>query len=316
MKFLKILFIFFIILAVAVGGIIATDYFSDGFDIGVFDNADMQESTYEITESYAKLSVVAMVADVEIIVNDASATKIETKTREGLGFAYEKDGDTLRIFQKDERKWYQKTGIFAKHNTLKIYLSNDFSGDIGIKNDTGDITASGITANNLKIEGETGDIKITDLVSQNFELETETGNITIENINALKVDVSGETGDISLNNLNCQNLEVENETGCVSLNAVAVEGSVNLENETGDIDINGLYATNINIKNDTGNVNFTDFDGKDIKIETDTGDVTGKINTPKLYEAHTSTGEVSVPRSEPVDSRCYVRTHTGDITIE
>ncbi|MBO7178353.1 MAG: hypothetical protein J6V69_04560, partial [Clostridia bacterium] len=65
MKFLKAILIFIIVLAVLAGGLVAIDYFT-GFDIGIFDTADLEENTYEVTESYSKLVVETMVVDIEM----------------------------------------------------------------------------------------------------------------------------------------------------------------------------------------------------------------------------------------------------------
>ena len=104
MKLLKIFLILIIILAVGAGAIIATDYFSNGFDIGIFDTADLQENTYEVTESYSKLIVETMVVDIEMAPSDTEITQISPKNREGLGFEYVVENDTLRITQKDNRQ--------------------------------------------------------------------------------------------------------------------------------------------------------------------------------------------------------------------
>ena len=315
MKFLKAILIFIIVFAVLAGGLVAIDYFT-GFDIGIFDTADLEENTYEVTESYSKLIVETMVVDIEMAPSDTEITQISTKNREGLGIEYVVENDTLRITQKDNRKWYQKTGIFAKHNVLRVSIPTAFSGDIILKNDTGDIAISGITANKFNIEGDSGDIAIADVTSQNFELENDTGDIAISGVKGGKFDISTETGNLKVDGASVNTLILEDETGDITLENAKEMETLKVENDTGDVVMKNVYALSVNAKTDTGNVEFTDLDGKDIRLEADTGDIIGNILSPKIYEAHTSTGNVDVPRSEPVDSRCYVRTHTGDIKIE
>ena len=334
MKFLKAILIFIIVFAVLAGGLVAIDYFT-GFDIGIFDTADLEENTYEVTESYSKLIVETMVVDIEMAPSDTEITQIYTKNREGLGIEYVVENDTLRITQKDNRKWYQKTGIFAKHNVLRVSIPTTFSGDIVVKNNTGDIAISGITANNFSIEGDSGDIAISgitannfsiegdsgdiaiaDVTSQNFELENDTGDIAISGVKGGKFDISTETGNLKVDGASVNTLILEDDTGDITLENAKEMETLTIENDTGDVVMKNVYALSVNAKTDTGNIEFIDFDGKDIRLEADTGDIIGNILSPKIYEAHTSTGNVEVPRSEPVDSRCYVRTHTGDITIE
>lgn len=315
MKFLKTILIIIIILGVLAGGIVAIDYFT-GIDIGIFDTAVLSENSYEVTEPYAKLVVNSMVSDIEIVASDTGTTKIETKNREGFDYEHGLDGETLRIVQKDNRKWYQKTGIFSKHNLLKVYVSKDFNGDVIIEGDSGDVTINGITARTLNVEGDSGDIKISTLIDiDSLDVENDTGDIKIENVSGEHVKVETETGEVTLNSICVSYLGAEADTGSIMLTSINATQNLIISTDTGDVDIKQACGENISIKTDTGDVTFQDLDGKDIRLEADTGDISGNILSPKLYEAHTSTGKVSVPRSEAVESRCYVRTHTGDITI-
>lgn len=316
MKVLKVFLIIIFALILVVGGLILADYLAKGFDLGIFDDAVLEEKTYEVSTPFSTLKIDCDVADVEVVLGDSSTVKIETKNREGMGFTHKVEGDTLLINQVDSRPWYNLFGIYSKRNVVKVYLPASFNGNLSVEDDTGDVKVTGLTLIRCSIESDTGDITINNLTALSSEIDSDTGDINADGIKGGSYDVGAETGNITLKNVEVETLSLEVETGDITLENGKLTKKLQIEGETGEISLKKVYAENLDVKNETGDVTFVDLDGYDIKIENDSGDVRGNILTNKIYDIHTSSGDVNFPRPEEGGGRCYVRTRSGDVDIK
>ena len=173
---------------------------------------------------------------------------------------------------------------------VEIYLPEDFSGNIEIRNDYGDITIEEFLKANIQIEEDSGDIKI--LGGNIIKVDNNYGDIEIERAN--RATINEDCGDVKIANIN--DITVKNNYGDIKIKAV--NNYLYLENDCGDIKLD-----NINLK-------------KDSYIKDDYGDIEiGKTNE-LFIEAKTDLGKVKIKNNyKKADITLKIENDCGDIKV-
>lgn len=308
-----------ILIPIIIGGtllIVGSTLFAIGVAKGIGQSA-MVTNTVDLDESFANFDFNLSISDVKFIASEDGSKKVILEEFKKQPHEVVVKDDTLKITQKDTRKWYEYVFNFSfKSPKVTIYLPASSYQNFNIKSSTGDIlipsdysfanfTAKLSTGNvnlkanvseNINIETSTGDISLSNLETKSFKAKASTGRVTLDGVKVSEqIDVNVSTGRITLNNVNAQDLNIKASTGSVFINKT-------------------IIANHIQIETSTGDVRFDESDADTLEIKTDTGDVTGTLLTSKIFIVKTDTGKSDVPETTS-GGLCKITTDTGDIKI-
>ena len=156
-----------------------------------------------------------------------------------------------------------------KISKIEIYLPENFSGNIDIKNNYGDIFIDEFLDAFIDVEEDCGDVKI--IGGNIVKVDNNYGNIEIEKANVSIVNE--DCGDVIISNTN--DVTVKNNYGDIKIKSV--NNYLYLENDCGDINLNNInLKKNSYIKNDYGSIEIGNTNELFIDATTDLGKV--KIN--------------------------------------
>ncbi len=161
-----------------------------------------------------------------------------------------------------------------KSAKVEIYLPEDFSGNIDIKNDYGDISIDEFLKANIDVEEDFGDVRI--LGGNIIEADNSYGDIEIEKANISTINE--DCGDVKISNINA--VTIKNNYGDIKIKSV--DNYLYLESDCGDIEINNInLKKNSYIKDDYGDIEIGMTNELFIDAKTDLGNVKIKNNYNK-----------------------------------
>lgn len=267
-----------------------------GWDLSRLDTSEMVTNTYEITEEFSNITLVADTADVSFVPSeDGSCRVVCRENKKELHHTFV-DSGTLFIQLETNRAWYEHIGIHFESPKITVYLPKGQHGDLWIKSSTGNVElAKDFSFENAYASLSTGHIRWGACVAGELDLKTSTGAIYAEGISAQSISVTVSTGKAELADITCEKLLSKGSTGDIQLKNVLASELLSVERSTGDVMLEGC-------------------DGGQITIKTDTGDVKGTLLTDKVFAVHSDTGRVDVPESL-AGGKCQISTDTGNIKI-
>lgn len=199
-------------------------------------NIDSEAADIEIKENLdSKIKVV--------IYGDEERTKVDTENKKL----------SIKTTQKNCNFWCFNVKI-AK---IEIYLPKDYSKNINI-------------VNNL------GDIKISSFSRVNLDVKANAGDIIVDEINSIKANV--DLGDIEINKIN-EYLDIKNACGDVKIDSINLEKNSKIKSNLGDIKIGSTNEIYIEAKTNLGDTKINNNYRKSdivLKINNDCGDI--KVN--------------------------------------
>ena len=279
MKKAKIAVIIIAAVMVLVGCIIA--FFgiaSIGFELDKLSTGETVEHDYPVDADFDSISAESLIADIKIAMSTDGKCRVAATDDERTQLSVYVENGVLKIVQTDERKWYEKIGIFLTKTEIVIYLPKTEYDSLYVTNDIGDvIVPGGFVFGFAEINTDTGDVEFSSKVINKLTAGTDTGRVTVSNVT-------------------CKQIDVEVDTGKVTLESVIASSDMRLETSTGDVKLDMC-------------------DAAEIYIKTSTGSVSGTLLSEKQFFTKTSTGRISVPPSGN-GGRCEIVTSTGDIRIE
>ena len=258
---------------------------------------NFETNTYEITDSYADMSVLTKEAFVVFMPSTDGKTKVICYETEKQKHAVSVCDGVLVITQEDTRAWYDHIGLHIAQPKITVYLPKETYGALTVKAGTGGVQLGGdYRFDRVDISVTTGDIAVKDLTLGDLTLSVSTGDITVWRVECTgDAKVTSSTGNMDLKSLQCKNLTSEGTTGKITMEQVLAAEKMTLIRSTGDISLEKCDAAEISIKTSTGNVS-------------------GSLMTDKVFQVKTSTGRVSVPQTTG-DGLCVITTDTGNISI-
>ena len=246
------------------------------FDFSKLSTENFQTNTYEISESFHRISIDVELTDITFAASDDGSCKIVCHETEKLKHSATVQDGTLVIKTANSRKWYDHIGIFTGGYKMTVYLPENEYISLQIRTDTGDVDLPDtFRFDNIQIESSTADIHCRASVASQIDIQTSTGTVTLSHVQCKRIAVDTDTGDVKLENCDADRMDIESDTGDVKL------ASCNADS---------------------------------IDIETDTGDVTGTLRSEMVFICETDTGRVKVPKTTS-GGRCRISTDTGDIII-
>ena len=177
----------------------------------------------------------------------------------------EKNGVITLSF--DDRTWSDYFEVNLKEKYVKLFIPENYSGNIDIYNRKGEISIQNVeNASKIFISGEDSDILIENTEVKDLFVENLGGDVLINNLNSSKnsgsVYIKTQTGNIEIKDVNI----------------LQTNSSLNLETKSGRIKLENIVAYNVAILSNEGNIDFVKLKADVINVETGIfGIVNGEI---------------------------------------
>ncbi|MBP3706845.1 MAG: DUF4097 family beta strand repeat protein [Clostridia bacterium] len=237
-----------------------------------------ETNTYEISEDFNNISIIADTADILFVPSESSKGSVVCYEQKNAKHSVTVKDGTLAIEVVNTKKWYEYIGINFGTPKITVYIPQKEYGTLSVKSSTGDIRIENISAGELELSVSTGDIAVAKVKCERD----------------IKIDVS--TGKTKVTDTNCQSVVSTGSTGDISFKNVIATEKFSLERSTGDL-------------------KFSSCDAAEIYVKTETGDVIGTLLSKKVFITETDTGSIDVPKTI-TGGRCEIKTDTGDIKID
>ena len=318
MKKAKIAVIIIAAVMVLVGCIIA--FFgiaSIGFELDKLSTGETVEHDYPVDADFDSISAESLIADIKIAMSTDGKCRVAATDDERTQLSVYVENGVLKIVQTDERKWYERIGIFTAKTEIVIYLPKAEYESLGVCNTVGDLyVQSGFTFGSASVDATTGDVEFNASVKGDLNVNATTGDVEIGGKDISDIHVESTTGDIELSSVTALNgIQLFATTGKITVSDVTCKQII-AETTTGGVSLDNVVALGMmKLDTSTGAVRLDMCDAADIYIETTTGSVTGTLLSVKQFFTETSTGKVNVPPSGN-GGRCEIETGTGSIRIE
>lgn len=311
---------------IAAGVIICAVIFAvNGFDISAFNT-----SKERIREE--KSIQRGMAANLYIETSSSEVILKKTTDRDDIHVTYYENEDitydfidtdgTLKIIEKDNKKWYQmlKINFSIQDTPLIVEIPEDRWEEININTSSGDILIDEINCQELNTETSSGEIKANNLTAKKeASFDTSSGDIDLFEILSESISIDTSSGETNISDINnSANINIESSSGDISIKNSVLANQLTIDTSSGETEISNVSANNMNIESSSGDIEFSRADASDYKIDTSSGDVFGTIkgdNNTVSFITETSSGDVSVPNPSKGEKTFSASTLSGDIEI-
>lgn len=232
-------------------------------------------------------------------------------------------GGTLKIIEKDNRKWYQIFDINfgIQDMPLIVEIPEDRWEEININTSSGDILIDEINCQELKTETSSGEIKANNLTAKKeASFDTSSGDIDLSEILSESISIDTSSGETHISDIsNSSNINIESSSGDISIKNSVLANQLAINTSSGETELSNISANNMNIESSSGDIEFSRADASDYKVDTSSGDVFGTIkgdNNTVSFITETSSGDVSIPNPSKGEKAFSASTLSGDIEIE
>lgn len=304
-------------LIVAGVGIAAAGFAARGFDRESMSIPNQTENTYVVAEAFDSIHIDTQDCDVTFAMFSGRAdTLITCRESDRVSHSVVVEDGVLKVEMMDNRKWYDKIGIFWEDMEMTVYLPESQYQSLRVDTATGDIEVpEQFSFSDVELFSDTGEIDCAAAVAERIVGGTATGDIQIRGGGPGILNLTSDTGDIELYDIGSGGeFRLKTATGSMELENVNCD-SLHTESATGEIELERVVVQTYWLAlNDTGDVTITDSDAAEVSIETATGDVTGNFLSPKIFWAHSNTGKETVPDSQEGGS-CRIESDTGNINV-
>lgn len=209
------------------------------------DDARMQTQT--ITENISKVNIFVDMSDIKIIPADTDKIVLTYFTDDTNKYEITTDNGILSIeyvrFKRNKAKWYDYyiNFDFGRDHDVILNVPRNFSADIQLSADYGDIEVSGVKGGSMKINSDYGDIEIADCKFNSIDCAADYGDIDVERCEGKILNFSTDCGDIEgtiAGNEADYTINAETELGDKNINNKAGgQNTLDVKTDLGDIDI-------------------------------------------------------------------------------
>ena len=325
--------------------IVATVFFSVGFDFSELSTETYVRAEHALEDTFEEIEINTTFFDVQIFpLAEGEEPRIYLPYSGNLTHQLAVQDSKLSITLLDGRAWYERWSFFnvSNENTvIEMHLPSTSyeklkvdinSGDIlvsrnreeeagltfgrvQLETSTGDINFFANASDSIGLLATTGDITVTGVQGASLNAKVSTGHITLRDCVLKNASATTTTGDIKMQNIQAKSMNLEVSSGDVSLRNVSADSMV-LKADTGDVELaEVLVAGELRAESDTGEIEITRSDAGSLWIETDTGDVEIELLSGKIYHVESDTGDTRYPDHDRNGGRCRVKTDTGDVEI-
>ena len=298
--------------AVALGAVLSMN-----FDFKEMNTMTFTEKTYNIDEAFDSISVDGVECDVLLIPSTDSECKVVCNESDKITHTVEVENGTLTVKRHDERKWYQRMGIYWGKMVIKVYLPEGDYVSLDITTLSGNVEVpEGYSFDEAEIYNTSGNVSFFAAVKDTLSVKTVSGEQKIKNAAPEKLILKSTSGDIEVSSANsASDIKLETVSGsieiedadCRSVTAASTSGEITFERVT--------VKADIDIKSTSGEVELKRSDAASLKIVTVSGDVSGTLLSEKTFITDTVSGDVNVP-STASQNICEIKTTSGSIDFE
>ena len=312
-----------------------------GFDFSRLSSVKQVSNTYVIEEEVRSIDIRTSAANIVFAPSADDRFTVECVQGDRITLNVEVVGDTLRISEQDNRKWYEYIGIFYYDAQITVYIPNDeedrifnrlyletSSGDITITDPSyrftdaelrtlsGDILYHAPASKTLTIETGSGNVDAGHYPLGVVQINTSSGDVSLPTMSGSYVSVSTSSGKVTAKQADALSLDISTSSGNVTLSETAL-GTLTVYTSSGNLSVQDVdVRTNTQLHTSSGDIRLNGFDAETIGIKTSSGKVTCHLLSPKNFIVHTNSGSVNIPRSEPLAGNCEIATTSGNIRIE
>ncbi len=282
---------------------------------GFYLKSTKYNGTLSITEVYSNIKIECTSSDIAIYPSNSKTSSLSFVGNKYVSYSYEVINNELIVFQKDNRKFFDKFTNFVNFKVV-LYLSDTDLENLSINITSGDVLVSkDFTFNTSTIITTTGDIRFESNVKDVLLVNATSGDISLKNISCKNLNVKCTTGDIEL--LNSHILEdtyLKATTGDIEIENL-ITNNLDINVSTGDIELENSHITkHLNVLGKTSDFDFEELSSGTINIKLTTGDICGTLSNEMIIQVSSTTGKVKVPDSKS-GGLCNIKVTTGDVII-
>lgn len=215
--------------------------FSNDLNSGI-ETLDIDEKATENIDGVKKIYITAPIAKINIIPEDRKDVYVHyhgyTLNNIKTKLTTEKVKNTLEI--RVENKNHTKIG-FNNSKRIEIYL---------------DVYVPANYSKDMDVEANLGDINISDFDLHELEIDADLGNIKAKNINANEIDIDANLGNVNVENINANEIEIDCEAG--NIVAKSIKGHTKVRADLGNIELSyDDFDYNLNAVSNLGSIEIT-----------------------------------------------------------
>lgn len=314
---------------IAAGIIICAGIFiASGFKISVFSTSKERVKKQEnIIKNYIA-NLYLETSSSEVVLKKAAGKDFISVTyyeNEDITFDFidtSYDDGTLKIIEKDNRKWYQMIVMnFDFQDTpLIVEIPEDQWEEISVNTSSGDVLIDQINCNELNVDTSSGEIKANNLSAKTeVSFDTSSGDIDISNVSSESVSIDTSSGETHISDItDLADMNIESSSGDISVKKSVVKNQIVINTSSGETEISDVSSNDMIINSNSGDVELSRADSSNYKIETSSGEVCGTIkgdDNTVSFITDTSSGDVSAPSPSKGEKTFSAFTSSGDIEI-
>ena len=291
---------------------------SEDHSVFQWNTEEFEVNTQTITEAFSNIRIHTAEADIRLMPATDGVCRVEHPESKYTGYDIIVQDGLLAIEYRNTRKWYQfKIDFYVPNREVRVYLPQSQYDALMLHTASGDIAVDlGVAYQTAKFSTASGDIACHAKVAESCDIQTASGTILLHDTGTVgSVHIGSASGDCTVTNLESGSFYMKSTSGDAVLTNIAAE-DFTAHTVSGEMRLSNCLGQKMSLECTSGDIQFVNCDGKDITITTVSGDVEGSFASPKLFESHTTSGDISLPRSEATDSRCTVKTTSGDVEID
>lgn len=297
---------------------------ASGFKFSAFVTTDDRvKKEYDVQRQNAvNLDISTISSDIILKESSDENVKISCYESDRISFNTSVTEETLKIEEKDNRKWYEFLLPFIgiKDTPLVIELPENNWENITLNSTSGNINADSFVCWEFYADTTSGDIDLSNMLTDNeIRLDTTSGDITVKRSCSDTIRSESTSGDIYISDITYANeIGAYSTSGEISIYSLSDVVSLLANATSGDIEIHSLVTDTIGLETVSGDIGFSDIDAETHKMTSTSGDIEGTIKGDEnsvTFITDTTSGDISVPYPSMGDKTFTAETVSGDIEV-
>lgn len=201
-------------------------------------------------------------------------------------------------------------------NSFGDLTMEDIEGALSAKTNSGEVTATSITAGNENIDlhSDFGDITLKKAGGKDIKLDSNSGAITLSEVRATgDLTTNSDFGNTKFENGSANELHIETNSGKVSLTKLNIDKLIFVKDDFGNIELEQALAPSYDLHANSGAISVDGAKGK-LKADSDFGNITITNAESVTLTLETNSGTVEFNGSLGVGPH-FIKSDFGDIDI-
>lgn len=295
---------------------------ASGFKLSALAFTDNREKhEYEIDPQDAgELNIKTISSDIILKKSQGANVEISCYENDNITFDFSVEDDTLKIEEKDNRKWYEYLLPFVNTNdfSLVVALPTDTWNTVNLETTSGDIKTTDISGTSFIADSTSGDINLIALHDEKLELNSTSGDITLKSCNNSSINAHSTSGSLTFDRTTAGEIICESTSGDICVTNSQDSDSLEASSTSGEVALENVVARTITLESTSGDIEFSKLDSESYDLNTTSGDIDGTIvgsDDSVTFFTDTTSGDVSVPYPSMGNKTFKATTVSGDIDI-